>query len=45
MQQGVSDYLVKPVDARALIGSVADAIAQKRQFSCAEQEFQKDAAL
>ncbi|MDH5563081.1 MAG: response regulator [Nitrospirota bacterium] len=33
-RQGVSDYLLKPVDVRALIASVTDAIAQ-RQLSCA----------
>lgn len=33
-RKGVSDYLMKPVDVRTLIASVADAIAQ-RQLSCA----------
>jgi len=33
-RQGVSDYLVKPVDVRILIASVTNAIAQ-RQLSCA----------
>lgn len=34
MRQGVSDYLLKPVDTRTLMGSVAHAIAQ-RQLSWA----------
>jgi CheY-like chemotaxis protein len=34
MRQGVSDYLLKPVDVKTLIASVTDAIAQ-RQLSCA----------
>jgi len=34
MRQGVTDYLVKPVDAKKLIASVDNAIAQ-RQLSCA----------
>jgi len=33
-RQGVSDYLVKPVDVRTLLAMVTDAIAQ-RQLSCA----------
>ena len=33
-RQGVSDYLMKPVDVRTLLASVTDAIAQ-RQLSCA----------
>jgi two-component system chemotaxis response regulator CheY len=32
MRQGVSDYLLKPIDVKALMASVTDAIAQ-RQFS------------
>jgi len=35
MRQGVSNYLEKPVDARALIASVANAITE-RQSSCAK---------
>ena len=34
MRQGVTDYLEKPVDARALIASVANAITE-RHLSCA----------
>jgi len=34
MRQGVSDYLLKPVDVRTLIASVGHAIEQRR-LSCA----------